>query len=253
MHESYDDFLRIAFIGTGTVGEAILSSLLATGLSQPQDLCVSDADPSRCEYMKQKYSVTVTNDNDGAPCGCRIGWGTCNHVVDDVCMESDSPRMAYYVDKPGRLVRELTLEQALEVVHKAEESGLVHFGKCWCCVHDCEFLWPMAREGRYDLVTPNRFLAVVNRELCTGCQECLARCPFNAIDMRKEPLGRKLKASVIADACKGCGVCITGCKQKAIKYEIVRPPEYITSRMPRQVPGQKPTSGPLTWGYYELK
>ncbi len=189
----------------------------------------------------------------GAPCGCRIGWGTCDHPVDDVCMEPDSPRMAYYAKQPDRLVRELTLEQALDVVRKAEASGLVHFGKCWCCVHDCEFLWVMAREGRFDLVTANRFAAVVNRELCAGCQDCVERCPFNAVEMRKELGGKKLKASINAEACKGCGVCVVGCKQKAIRYEIVRPPEYLTSRMPRQAPGQKPTSGPLTWGYYELK
>jgi len=27
--------------------------------------------------------------------------------------------------------------------------------------------------------------------------------------------------------CMGCGVCVVGCKQKALKYELVRPPEHI--------------------------
>ncbi len=63
MHESYDDWLRIAFIGGGEMGEAILSSLLASGLSQPQDIYVSDISENRREYIKQKYGVTVMGDN----------------------------------------------------------------------------------------------------------------------------------------------------------------------------------------------
>jgi Pyruvate/2-oxoacid:ferredoxin oxidoreductase delta subunit len=166
-------------------------------------------------------------------------------------MEVDSPRKEYYVKQPDRLVRELTYEKAMEVVRKAEEDGLVHFGQCWCCVHDCEFLYPMARANRYDLISPNRFQAtMVDRELCIGCQDCVERCPFNAIEMRKDPNSKKLKESIISENCKGCGACITGCKQRALKYEIVRPPEYLPSLSGRP---SGPPRGPLTWGYYNLK
>ena len=32
------------------------------------------------------------------------------------------------------------------------------------------------------------------------------------------------------EKCKGCGLCIIKCKQDALRYEIVRPPEYIKGR-----------------------
>jgi ferredoxin len=50
--------------------------------------------------------------------------------------------------------------------------------------------------------------------------------------MRKTSTSKKLKASVINENCMGCGVCIVGCKQRALTYEVVRPPEYILSPVP---------------------
>jgi ferredoxin len=80
--------------------------------------------------------------------------------------------------------------------------------------------------------------------------------------MRKTPGSRKLKAHIIAEDCKGCGVCIVGCKQEAMRYEIARPQEYITSYQfrpplpqPVQEPG-KPTRKVVVGaygGYYELQ
>ena len=67
---------------------------------------------------------------------------------------------------------------------------------------------------------------------------------------------KKLKAFIIPEKCKGCGLCIVKCKQNAIRYEIVRPPEYLLG--PKSVSGvaQGP-GGPShrvpVFGYYELK
>jgi ferredoxin len=35
----------------------------------------------------------------------------------------------------------------------------------------------------------------------------------------------------------GCGVCIVGCEQKALTYEIVRPPAHIFDRPKMRRPG----------------
>ena len=45
------------------MGEAMLSALLDKGLSKSQDISVSDVSDTRREYLKQKYGVTITNDN----------------------------------------------------------------------------------------------------------------------------------------------------------------------------------------------
>jgi electron transport complex protein RnfB len=102
-------------------------------------------------------------------------------------------------------------------------------------------------------MTPNRFLAVVDEDKCTGCQDCIDRCKFEAVDMEKSAHSKKFKASISAEKCKGCGLCIITCKQNAITYEIVRPPEYLK---PKPSPSSKP-SGPVhvipVWGHYNLK
>lgn len=46
---------------------------------------------------------------------------------------------------------------------------------------------------------------------CTGCGECIKRCPNHALNLKNN------KANVIADICLTCGYCSGGCMQMAIK------------------------------------
>ncbi len=55
--------MKIAFIGGGAMGEAMLSAILDKGLSTPEAVCVSDINKARHQHLEQKYSVAVTNDN----------------------------------------------------------------------------------------------------------------------------------------------------------------------------------------------
>ncbi len=55
--------MKIAFIGGGVMGEAMLSAILAKGLSTPRDISVSDIDKSRRRHLEQKYGVAVMSDN----------------------------------------------------------------------------------------------------------------------------------------------------------------------------------------------
>jgi pyrroline-5-carboxylate reductase len=56
---------RIAIIGGGSIGEALLSGLLRAG-RQVKDLVVADKDPARAKYLSETYSVLVTTAFDAA-------------------------------------------------------------------------------------------------------------------------------------------------------------------------------------------
>ena len=172
-------------------------------------------------------------------CGCRKNWARCDHPV-ETCfapIQGGGKAGEFFIEKPNRTsIREISLEEALEVVRRNEEAGLVNTGACFCCTCSCEILYSVDRVKRFDLVGRSRYQATVDLEKCSGCQECVERCPFYAVEMVKPPDSKKLKASIIADNCMGCGVCIVGCEQRALTFEVVRPPEYI--RRPQTKAGQ---------------
>jgi Na+-translocating ferredoxin:NAD+ oxidoreductase subunit B len=177
------------------------------------------------------------------PCTCRLEWGVggvgCGRPL-LTCWHIDNPAADYYLKKSDRVsgLKELSLEEALATLRTGEEAGLVRTGICMCCGCCCHVLYSIARSGRMnDLIEPSRYRATVDAERCIGCQTCLEKCFFNAIEMHKTPTSKKLKASIINENCMGCGVCIVGCKQKALRYELVRPPEYVTDRPRRSGSG----------------
>jgi Na+-translocating ferredoxin:NAD+ oxidoreductase RNF subunit RnfB len=103
-------------------------------------------------------------------------------------------------------------------------------------------------------MTPNRFLAVVDEDKCKGCQDCIERCKFDAIEMVPNTHTKKLKATISAEKCKGCGLCVIKCPQNAIHLEIVRPPEYLKpSPPPNSHQSDKPVHVIPVWGHYDLK
>jgi pyrroline-5-carboxylate reductase len=56
---------RIAIIGGGSMGEALLSGLLRAG-RHVKDLVVAEKNPDRAKYLSEKYSVLVTSVSDAA-------------------------------------------------------------------------------------------------------------------------------------------------------------------------------------------
>jgi Pyruvate/2-oxoacid:ferredoxin oxidoreductase delta subunit/uncharacterized protein YaaR (DUF327 family) len=194
-----------------------------------------------------------------APCGCRISWGHNNHGNKDIpfytCFATfDRPRGEYYHNKPGRVLKELTTQESIDTALACEDAGLVHWGDCYCCDCCCENLFPITRDKRFELMTPNRFAAVIDEDKCKGCDVCVARCKFEAIEMKPVRGTKKHKAWVNREKCKGCGLCVIKCKQGAMEMKIVRPPEYLKPLPP---PGAKKGGAPVhvipVWGHYDLK
>jgi len=70
--EKLTESIKIAFIGGGNMGEAILSAVLDKHLATVQSITVSDVSPERRQYLKQEYNITVTDDNRQAVAGVDI-------------------------------------------------------------------------------------------------------------------------------------------------------------------------------------
>jgi len=160
----------------------------------------------------------------------------CARSHDAVCLQFN--RGAEYALWRGTGSR-LTLDEALEMVDEVEEDGLVHTWAnsstmkgnvmCNCCDDCCVAFQPM---HRFDVpytkaYAKSRYQATVDTDICSGCQDCVDRCLFYAIDMAAVEGTKKLKASVDAEKCMGCGVCVIGCADQALSMKVVRPPEYI--------------------------
>lgn len=59
--------------------------------------------------------------------------------------------------------------------------------------------------------------AVVNERTCTGCEQCVKDCPYDAIEMIARSDGREgLVARVDTESCTACGICIGSCPPMAI-------------------------------------
>jgi Pyruvate/2-oxoacid:ferredoxin oxidoreductase delta subunit len=168
-----------------------------------------------------------------AHCSCRRISGRCDLPV-EVCLQIN--RGAEYAITRGT-GKELTRDEAMGVMDTAEEAGLIHSvfnGSevasviCNCCADCCIFYYPLTKYGVLEKgVARSRFQAEVDQAICKGCQTCVERCPFEAVEMVKISGERKLKAQIKSEKCFGCGVCAVGCDSEAIKLVEVRPPEYI--------------------------
>ena len=117
--------------------------------------------------------------------------------------------------------REVTKEEALKILRKSEEEGLVLQPSnaqkpefiCSCCCCCCGMLCDVFSKlpNPLDFWISNYF-AEVNPELCSGCLTCIDRCNVKAIKFRKSINSTKVNLK----RCIGCGLCVTTCPENAI-------------------------------------
>jgi len=167
-------------------------------------------------------------------CPCRwldVQEGNCDKPT-FVCFSLTPNAVKYIVDR--NIGRQISVDEAYDILDQCAEAGLVAMpggaprvrSLCNCCTDCCITFRPVMKYG-YRGPLPSRFQSVVDVDLCNGCQVCVDRCPFGAIEMVKVADSRKLKASVDPEICMGCGACVIKCPTDAVTLKLVRPPEYI--------------------------
>jgi len=59
-----------------------------------------------------------------APCGCRVVWGVCDYPLMTCFAAFDRPRGEFFLNQPGRILKEFTLAETLDIARESEEAGL---------------------------------------------------------------------------------------------------------------------------------
>lgn len=183
------------------------------------------------ELISHVETVAITD------CICRkeqklLGHGHgCAHPLDSICLYF-TPWAEYLIDKGA--AKKGTMQDALKVVERGENSGLVHIGLnatddilglCQCCSCCCGLMRALT-EFKMPSVAKSDFYSEINIDVCTGCGSCITVCPVKAISMNK----KDEKAVVNTIECIGCGLCAVECAPGAIsmvlkkKNDIILPP-----------------------------
>jgi len=157
------------------------------------------------------------------PCLCRVQAGLLGKACDkplEVCL-AFGLGARYFIDHGAG--RPVTVEEALGILDQAEEAGLVPQPNnsqdpdaiCNCCGCCCAQLAALNKLARPAEAVKSNYFAVVDPELCTGCETCLDRCQMKAIAIDEGGA-----AKINLDRCIGCGLCVTTCPGQALRLEV---------------------------------
>lgn len=160
-------------------------------------------------------------------CPCRRRERRCDHEH-EVCLAFDD--LAEFSIRKG-VHREISTEEALAILTRCEQKGLVHSTEnmevprllCNCCPCCCVFLRPRTTYGLDLPIATSRYHVVWDEARCTHCGLCLERCHFGALVAGPEP------PAVHSEQCVGCGLCVIACPEGALALATEQPEIVLRS------------------------
>jgi Pyruvate/2-oxoacid:ferredoxin oxidoreductase delta subunit len=166
------------------------------------------------EILGKVKSVAVQN------CECRTHYRRCDNPL-EVCILLNEVVDTFV--RNGK-ARQVDLTEAVEILKRANESGLVHlslympdhemFALCSCCPCCCHELQIVTQFARKDLMIHSEYVAATIAENCLHCGACVDRCVFGARVFRDG------KMEYNTGACLGCGLCVTTCPAEAVSMKM---------------------------------
>ncbi|MHA1941813.1 MAG: 4Fe-4S dicluster domain-containing protein [Candidatus Hodarchaeales archaeon] len=156
------------------------------------------------------------------PCSCRKLAGIEDNFY---CLHFGVAKEFYQelvADSKNRI--DITREEAKTKVSEWDAAGFYHllllwkdpfpylYNMCSCSSPYC-YPWKWITVHKDDrAILKGEYLAMVDPDVCSGCESCVARCHFGAIRFDRI----KKKAFINMRQCYGCGLCETGCEFGAI-------------------------------------
>ena len=199
--EKYDKWLKADEISYASKVVPVRESLDAKQWIMPGEQAL--------EILRNAETIAL---ND---CVCRSHYKRCDHPL-DVCFLIDELAVKRIEKQTARYI---DLEEAEDVLRKANKRGLVHltfympgnkiYALCSCCDCCCHDLQLLRLYDRTDLIVHSSYIAVTDMAACIACGECIDRCLFNARFWQEE------KIHYNPELCYGCGLCITVCPEEA--------------------------------------
>ncbi|MFX1276116.1 MAG: ATP-binding protein [Promethearchaeota archaeon] len=204
--------------------EAFVEEFNKTGIPQVRVIPIEESvsfDTPIATYDQIREIIMKTSNTIGImDCICR----NAHDLLDNPCKKTDVRETcmtfgtaAWFYHNRG-VARFVTKEEALELVKKFEDIGLVPQPSnsqkpsfiCNCCGCCCEIL-----KNQKKLENPSQYFATnynaeVDDSQCNGCGICEERCQMDAITIENEC------SNVNLSRCIGCGVCIPTCPNDAI-------------------------------------
>lgn len=170
-----------------------------------------------------------------APCICRQKTTLAGKGCDkprETCLVFGA-QARFYVE--NEMARKIDVAEAEKIVAGSEEAGLVlqPFNAqttgvlCSCCPCCCEMLRSLKMQPSPARSVKSNYFARSDPAICSGCGECVERCPMAAVTQSEEG------ATVDCDRCIGCGLCVTTCSTEAMSLirkpveELYTPPSTL--------------------------
>jgi len=205
-------------------------------------------------------------------CAVRYELDTASHDCGyplERCLHMDD--LGRYIVDNG-MGREVTLEEAKEIVTQAKEDGLFHSINpptqegfdtlCNCCPDCCFSMVYHHKFGNEFATIPSNYLIKDNPDECIGCGKCVEMCPMDCRRLRfqkgakgrttsgmagykklgeeggREVVFKNRSGKVAAtdrNVCIGCGLCAYHCPTKCLTLEERKVKKTLPSNMPELV------------------